>query len=56
MSEPDCHTAYRNSDFDAALYSRQQEFNTSIVFQAYAARSYDQRTTHTDGTIDPLDV
>jgi len=43
MSEPDRHAAYRNGYFSSELYSRQQEFNTPVVLQAYAASSYDQR-------------
>ena len=43
MSEPDRYAAYRNGYFSSELYSRQQEFNTPVVLQAYAASSYDQR-------------
>ena len=56
MSEPDRHAAYRNGYFSSELYSRQQEFNTPVVLQAYAASSYDQRTTHADGTVRSLDI
>ena len=54
--EPDCNPAYRNRNFSPELYSGQQKLNTSIVLQADAASSSEERSTATNGNVGSLNI